>query len=109
MLKSSIFKKLIGGTALADSSIFLLRIQWLDVDGLVANDCTGPPPDRSLGAAAAADRLALTQRLDMSVVDLPPEEPSLNLTQLVPELDLISEKDKDKKDSDEEEEVRKNN
>ncbi|XP_030225915.1 double-strand-break repair protein rad21 homolog A [Gadus morhua] len=55
-------------------------------------------------AAAAADRLALTQRLDMSVVDLPPEEPSLNLTQLVPELDLISEKDKDKKDSDEEEE-----
>ena len=60
-------------------------------------------------AAAAADRLALTQRLDMSVVDLPPEEPSLNLTQLVPELDLISEKDKDKKDSDEEEEVRKNN
>ena len=57
-------------------------------------------------AAAAADRLALTQRLDMSVVDLPPEEPSLNLTQLVPELDLIGEKDKDKKDSDEEDEVR---
>ena len=59
-------------------------------------------------AAAAVDRLALTQRLDMSVVDLPPEEPSLNLTQLVPELDLIGEKDKDKKDSDDEEEVRKN-
>ena len=59
-------------------------------------------------AAATVDRLALTQRLDMSVVDLPPEEPSLNLTQLVPELDLIGEKDKDKKDSDEEEEVREN-
>lgn len=45
-------------------------------------------------------------RLDMPQVDLPPEESSLNLTQLVPELDLIGDKSKDKKDDSEEEEVR---
>uniref|UniRef100_A0AAQ5Z9Z1 Rad21/Rec8-like protein N-terminal domain-containing protein n=1 Tax=Amphiprion ocellaris TaxID=80972 RepID=A0AAQ5Z9Z1_AMPOC len=46
-----------------------------------------------------ADRSVLSQ------VDLPPEESSVNLTQLVPELDLLGEKGKDKKDdSDEEEE-----
>lgn len=44
-------------------------------------------------------------RLDMPQVDLPPEESSLNLTQLVPELDLIGDKGKDKKDDSEEEEV----
>lgn len=38
-------------------------------------------------------------------VELPPEE-TPNLTQLIPELDLLSEKSKDKKDDDEEEEVR---
>ncbi|CAL8289498.1 unnamed protein product [Merluccius merluccius] len=54
--------------------------------------------------AAAGDCSALTQRLDMPQVDLPPEETSLNLTQLVPELDLIGEKDKDKKDDSDEEE-----
>uniref|UniRef100_A0A665TQV2 Double-strand-break repair protein rad21 homolog A-like n=1 Tax=Echeneis naucrates TaxID=173247 RepID=A0A665TQV2_ECHNA len=52
-----------------------------------------------------ADRSVLSQRLDMPQVELPPEESSVNLTQLVPELDLLSEKGKDKKDeSDEEEE-----
>uniref|UniRef100_A0AAX7V6Q9 RAD21 cohesin complex component n=1 Tax=Astatotilapia calliptera TaxID=8154 RepID=A0AAX7V6Q9_ASTCA len=45
------------------------------------------------------------QRLDMPQVELPPEESSLNLTDLVPELNLLGEKEKDKKDeSDEEEE-----
>uniref|UniRef100_A0AAQ5XK79 Rad21/Rec8-like protein N-terminal domain-containing protein n=1 Tax=Amphiprion ocellaris TaxID=80972 RepID=A0AAQ5XK79_AMPOC len=39
-----------------------------------------------------ADRSVLSQ------VDLPPEESSVNLTQLVPELDLLGEKGKDKKD-----------
>lgn len=53
-----------------------------------------------------ADRSVLSQRLDVHQVDLPPEESSLNLTQLVPELDLLSEKSKDKKDDSEEEEVR---
>uniref|UniRef100_A0A7N8XR06 RAD21 cohesin complex component n=1 Tax=Mastacembelus armatus TaxID=205130 RepID=A0A7N8XR06_9TELE len=52
-----------------------------------------------------AERSVLSQRLDMPQVDLPPEESSVNLTQLVPELDLLGEKGKDKKDdSDEEEE-----
>lgn len=41
----------------------------------------------------------------MHQVDLPPEESSLNLTQLVPELDLLGEKSKDKKDDSDEEEV----
>lgn len=53
-----------------------------------------------------ADRSVLTQGLDMHAVDLPPEESSLSLTQLVPELDLLEEKDKDKKDDSDEEEVR---
>lgn len=51
-----------------------------------------------------AERSILSQRLDMPQVDLPPEE-SLNLTQLVPELDLLGEKGKDKKDDSDEEEV----
>ncbi|XP_077432119.1 double-strand-break repair protein rad21 homolog A-like [Vanacampus margaritifer] len=51
-----------------------------------------------------ADRSALSQRLDMSQVELPPEETTVNLTQLVPELDLIGEKSKDKKDESDEEE-----
>lgn len=55
-----------------------------------------------------ANRSDLSQRLDMPQVDLPPEEASVNLTQLVPELDLLTEKDKDKKDDSEEEEVRGN-
>lgn len=52
------------------------------------------------------DRSVLSQRLDMPQVDLPPEESSVNLTQLVPELDLLGEKSKDKKDESDEEEVR---
>lgn len=48
----------------------------------------------------------LSQRLDMPQVDLPPEESSINLTQLVPELDLLGDKGKDKKDDSDEEEVR---
>ena len=59
---------------------------------------------QAAAAATASDRSALTQRLDVPQVDLPPEEPSLDLTQLVPELDLIGEKEK--KDDSEEEEVR---
>lgn len=50
----------------------------------------------------------LSRRLDMPQVDLPPEENSVNLTQLVPELELIGEKGKDKKD-DSDEEVRLTN
>ncbi len=53
-----------------------------------------------------ADRSVLSQRLDMPQVDLPPEESSVNLTQLVPELDLLGDKGKDKKDDSDEEEVR---
>uniref|UniRef100_A0A668ABJ8 RAD21 cohesin complex component a n=1 Tax=Myripristis murdjan TaxID=586833 RepID=A0A668ABJ8_9TELE len=52
-----------------------------------------------------ANRSVLSERLDMHQVDLPPEESSINLTQLVPELDLLGDKGKEKKDeSDEEEE-----
>lgn len=53
-----------------------------------------------------ADRSDLSQRLDMPQVDLPPEESSVNLTQLVPELDLLGDKGKEKKDDSDEEEVR---
>lgn len=52
-----------------------------------------------------ADHSVLSQRLDMPQVDLPPEESSVNLTQLVPELDLLGEKSKDKKGESDEEEV----
>ncbi|KAG7268690.1 LOW QUALITY PROTEIN: hypothetical protein CRUP_032631 [Coryphaenoides rupestris] len=56
---------------------------------------------QAAAAATAGDRSALTQsRLDVPQVDLPPEEPSLDLTQL---LDLIGEKEK-KDDSEEEDE-----
>uniref|UniRef100_A0A665TGT7 Double-strand-break repair protein rad21 homolog A-like n=1 Tax=Echeneis naucrates TaxID=173247 RepID=A0A665TGT7_ECHNA len=64
-----------------------------------------PLPMAPLEQQPVADRSVLSQRLDMPQVELPPEESSVNLTQLVPELDLLSEKGKDKKDeSDEEEE-----
>lgn len=56
-----------------------------------------------------ADRSDLSQRLDMPQVDLPPEESSVNLTQLVPELDLLGDKGKEKKDDSDEEEVRVEN
>lgn len=52
-----------------------------------------------------ADRSDLSQRLDMPQVDLPPEETSVNLTQLVPELDLLGDKGKEKKDDSDEEEA----
>ncbi|XP_048849591.1 double-strand-break repair protein rad21 homolog A-like isoform X2 [Brienomyrus brachyistius] len=49
------------------------------------------------------ERSAVAQQLDMSQVDLPPEE-TTNLTQLIPELDLLGEKGKEKEKDDEEEE-----
>ncbi|XP_034031184.1 double-strand-break repair protein rad21 homolog A-like [Thalassophryne amazonica] len=50
-----------------------------------------------------SEHSVLSQRLDIPQVELPPEE-SINLTQLVPELDLLGEKSKEKKDESEEEE-----
>lgn len=50
-----------------------------------------------------ADRSVVPQRLDMPQVELPPEESSLNLTELVPELNLLGDKEKDKKDESDEE------
>lgn len=47
-----------------------------------------------------------TRHVNMQPVDLPPEEPT-NISQLIPELDLIGEKSKEKKDDDDEEEVRR--
>uniref|UniRef100_A0AAR2K9A4 Rad21/Rec8-like protein N-terminal domain-containing protein n=1 Tax=Pygocentrus nattereri TaxID=42514 RepID=A0AAR2K9A4_PYGNA len=44
----------------------------------------------------------VSQQLDMPQVDLPPED-STNLSRLVPELDLLGEKNKEKDDSEEEE------
>ncbi|XP_045082025.1 double-strand-break repair protein rad21 homolog A-like isoform X3 [Coregonus clupeaformis] len=58
-----------------------------------------PQADHSVLSLAQADQSVLS----MAQVDLPPEE-SLNLTQLVPELDLLDKEKKDKDDSDEEEE-----
>lgn len=50
-----------------------------------------------------AERSAVSQQLDVSQIDLPPEE-TANLTQLIPELDLLGEKGKEKEKDDEEEE-----
>ncbi|KAA0702668.1 Double-strand-break repair protein rad21 -like protein [Triplophysa tibetana] len=47
------------------------------------------------------DQSVLSQQLEMPQVDLPPED-CTNLSRLVPELDLLDEKGKDKDDSDEE-------
>uniref|UniRef100_A0AAX7UF41 RAD21 cohesin complex component n=1 Tax=Astatotilapia calliptera TaxID=8154 RepID=A0AAX7UF41_ASTCA len=65
-----------------------------------------PPPSTPRAVKRKAlDKDVVPQRLDMPQVELPPEESSLNLTDLVPELNLLGEKEKDKKDeSDEEEE-----
>lgn len=46
----------------------------------------------------------VSTRLNVQQVELPPEEPA-NISQLIPELDLLGENKKDKKDDDEEEEV----
>lgn len=46
----------------------------------------------------------VSTRLNVQQVELPPEEP-INISQLIPELDLLGEKSKEKKDDDEEEEV----
>lgn len=59
----------------------------------------------SLEPQQAADHSMLSQRLDMPQVEMPPEEGSINLTQLVPELDLLGDKGRDKKDESDEEEV----
>uniref|UniRef100_A0A8C6KTM5 RAD21 cohesin complex component a n=1 Tax=Nothobranchius furzeri TaxID=105023 RepID=A0A8C6KTM5_NOTFU len=53
-----------------------------------------------------ADRSDLSQQLGMSQIDLPAEQTSVDLTQLVPELDLIEDKPTDKKTDSEEEGVR---
>ncbi|XP_062385455.1 RAD21 cohesin complex component b [Sardina pilchardus] len=49
------------------------------------------------------DRASIVSALPVPPVELPPEEPP-NLSQLIPELDLLGEKSKDKKDDEEEEE-----
>lgn len=46
----------------------------------------------------------VSSRLNVQQVELPPEEPA-NISQLIPELDLLGEKNKEKKDDEEEEEV----
>lgn len=43
-----------------------------------------------------------TRHVNMQQVDLPPEEPG-NISELIPEFDLIGENSKEKKDDDEEE------
>lgn len=52
------------------------------------------------------DQSILSQQLDMPQVDLPPEDTN-NLSRLVPELDLLDDKGKDKDQDDSEEEVRR--
>lgn len=51
------------------------------------------------------DQSILSQPLDMPQVDLPPED-SASLSRLVPELDLLDDKGKDKDKDDSDEEVR---
>uniref|UniRef100_A0A8C1TH18 RAD21 cohesin complex component a n=1 Tax=Cyprinus carpio TaxID=7962 RepID=A0A8C1TH18_CYPCA len=68
-----------------------------------------PPPSRQRGVKRKSlekdpvDQSVLSQQLDMPQVDLPPED-STDLSRLVPELDLLDDKnkEKDKDDSDEE-------
>lgn len=47
-----------------------------------------------------------SQQLETSSVDLPPEEPTTNISQLI-ELDLLADKEKKKNEDDSDEEVRK--
>lgn len=51
------------------------------------------------------DQSVLSQQLDMPQVDLPPED-STDLSRLVPELDLLDDKNKEKDKDDSDEEVR---
>ncbi|XP_023667616.1 RAD21 cohesin complex component b [Paramormyrops kingsleyae] len=63
-----------------------------------------PEPALPMGTLEQqVERSAVSQQLDMSQVDLPPEE-TPSLTQLIPELDLLGEKGKEKEKDDEEEE-----
>uniref|UniRef100_A0AAX7SDT7 RAD21 cohesin complex component n=1 Tax=Astatotilapia calliptera TaxID=8154 RepID=A0AAX7SDT7_ASTCA len=75
-------------------------------DRTALDETVMPPPSTPRAVKRKAlDKDVVPQRLDMPQVELPPEESSLNLTDLVPELNLLGEKEKDKKDeSDEEEE-----
>lgn len=75
---------------------------WLHTDSCIPLFLSQMPP---LEQPQMAERSNLS-RLDMPQVDLPPEESSVNLTQLVPELDLLGDKGREKKDDSEEEEVR---
>uniref|UniRef100_A0A3Q0SYW0 RAD21 cohesin complex component a n=1 Tax=Amphilophus citrinellus TaxID=61819 RepID=A0A3Q0SYW0_AMPCI len=63
-----------------------------------------PPPSTPRGVKRKTIDKESTLPVNMPQVELPPEESSINLTQLVPELDLLGEKGKDKKDESDEEE-----
>uniref|UniRef100_A0A671RIA8 Double-strand-break repair protein rad21 homolog n=1 Tax=Sinocyclocheilus anshuiensis TaxID=1608454 RepID=A0A671RIA8_9TELE len=71
-----------------------------------------PPPSRQRGVKRkslekdAALPSVLSQQLDMPQVDLPPED-CTNLSRLVPELDLLDDKSKEKDKDDSDEEVRR--
>uniref|UniRef100_A0A674AJD0 RAD21 cohesin complex component a n=1 Tax=Salmo trutta TaxID=8032 RepID=A0A674AJD0_SALTR len=87
----------------------MLQASAMEGSRTTLDESVMPPPSTPHGLKHKAhDKeagLPVTQAdqsvLSMAQVDLPPEE-SLNLTQLVPELDLLDKEKKDKDDSDEE-------
>lgn len=101
----------------------MLQVSSIEGSRTALDETLMPPPSRQRGVkrksqeAEAAlppmgildqslqpmEQSVLSQQLDMPQVDLPPED-TTNLSRLVPELDLLGEKSKDKDDSEEEEE-----
>uniref|UniRef100_A0AAZ3P140 Double-strand-break repair protein rad21 homolog n=1 Tax=Oncorhynchus tshawytscha TaxID=74940 RepID=A0AAZ3P140_ONCTS len=83
----------------------MLQASAMEGSRTTLDETVMPPPSTPHGLKHKEAGLPVTQAdqsvLSMAQVDLPPEE-SLNLTQLVPELDLLDKEKKDKDDSDEE-------
>uniref|UniRef100_A0AAR2LNA3 RAD21 cohesin complex component n=1 Tax=Pygocentrus nattereri TaxID=42514 RepID=A0AAR2LNA3_PYGNA len=98
----------------------MLQVSSIEGSRTALDETLMPPPSRQRGVkrksqepetvlpvsqlVPATPQSLVSQQLDMPQVDLPPED-STNLSRLVPELDLLGEKNKEKDDSEEEEEA----
>ncbi|KAL7840113.1 hypothetical protein AOLI_G00254360 [Acnodon oligacanthus] len=102
----------------------MLQVSSIEGSRTALDETLMPPPSRQRGVKRKSqepetvlppmgmldqslqpvEQSVLAQQLDMPQVDLPPED-STNLSRLVPELDLLGEKNKEKDDSEEEEEA----
>ncbi|KAL7836011.1 hypothetical protein SRHO_G00283580 [Serrasalmus rhombeus] len=102
----------------------MLQVSSIEGSRTALDETLMPPPSRQRGVKRKSqepetvlppmgmldqtlqpvEQSLVSQQLDMPQVDLPPED-STNLSRLVPELDLLGEKNKEKDDSEEEEEA----